>query len=165
MPPGRAPRAPEPDAAPAAVARCASWFLVSPPADEILKEKIRRARLAGPKVERIEKQLQRIDEKLLLEQAPHVEPITTHHDSGTAHEGSGETGDRAGAGDSRVAVRQVLRSNSTAVPELQRPLSTKDSTCDQGWNFGLGERRTQRFAVMNWPNGRRRAALRASKRR
>jgi ParB/RepB/Spo0J family partition protein len=54
---------------------------------------------ARQQIERIEKQLQRIDEKLLPEQAPHVEPSTTHHDSGAAHAGSTETGDRAGAGD------------------------------------------------------------------
>jgi ParB family chromosome partitioning protein len=54
---------------------------------------------AGQQIDRIEKQLQRIDEKLLTEQAPHVEPGTTHHDSGAAHAGSGETRDRAGAGD------------------------------------------------------------------
>jgi len=54
---------------------------------------------ARQQIDRIEKLLQRIDEKLLPEQAPHVEPSTTHHDSGTAHAGSGETRDRAGAGD------------------------------------------------------------------
>ena len=50
-------------------------------------------------IERIERQLQRLDEKLLPEQAPHVEPSTTHHDSGVAHAGSSETRDRAGTGD------------------------------------------------------------------
>jgi ParB/RepB/Spo0J family partition protein len=54
---------------------------------------------ARQQIERIEKQLQRIDEKLVPEQAPHVEPITTHYDSGAAHAGSDKTGDRAGAGD------------------------------------------------------------------
>jgi len=54
---------------------------------------------AHQQIERIEKQLERIDEKLLPEQAPHVEPSTTHHDSGVAHAGSSETGDRAGDGD------------------------------------------------------------------
>jgi ParB family chromosome partitioning protein len=52
---------------------------------------------ARQQIERIEKQLQRIDEKLLPEQALHVEPRTTHHDFGTAHAGSGETRDCAGA--------------------------------------------------------------------
>ena len=53
---------------------------------------------ARHQIERIEKQLQRIDEKLLPEPT-HVEPSTTDHDSGTAHPGSGETRDRAGVGD------------------------------------------------------------------
>jgi ParB family transcriptional regulator, chromosome partitioning protein len=56
-------------------------------------------RAARQQIERIEKQLQRIGEKLLLEPAPHVEPSTTHHDSGVALAGSSETGDRAGDGD------------------------------------------------------------------
>ena len=54
---------------------------------------------ARQQIERIEKQLQRIDEKLVPEQAPHVEPSTTHHDSGAAYAGSSETGDRARNGD------------------------------------------------------------------
>ena len=54
---------------------------------------------ARQQIQRIEKQLQRIDEKLLPEQAPYVEPSTTHHDSGAAHAGNSETGDRARAGD------------------------------------------------------------------
>jgi ParB/RepB/Spo0J family partition protein len=54
---------------------------------------------ARQQIERIEKQLQRIDEKLLPEQARHVEPSTTHHDSGAVHAGSEQTGDRAGVGD------------------------------------------------------------------
>jgi len=53
---------------------------------------------ARQQIERIEKQLQRLDEKLLPEQAPHVESSTTHHDSGAAQAGSGEARDRAGAG-------------------------------------------------------------------
>jgi ParB family transcriptional regulator, chromosome partitioning protein len=53
---------------------------------------------ARQQIERIEKQLQRIDEKLLPEPT-HVEPSTTDHDSGTAHAGDGETRDRASVGD------------------------------------------------------------------
>jgi len=53
---------------------------------------------ARQQIERIEKQLQRIAEKLLPEQT-HVEPSTTHHDSGTGGARSGETRDRASAGD------------------------------------------------------------------
>jgi ParB family transcriptional regulator, chromosome partitioning protein len=56
-------------------------------------------RAAGrQQIERIEKQLQRIGEKLLPEPT-HVEPGTTDNDSGTAHPGSGETRDRASVGD------------------------------------------------------------------
>lgn len=54
---------------------------------------------ARQQIERTGKQLQRLAEKLLPEQAPNVEPSTTHYDSGTAHAGSGETRDRAGAED------------------------------------------------------------------
>jgi ParB family chromosome partitioning protein len=50
-------------------------------------------------IARIAKQLQRIDEKLLPEQKPHVEPSATHHDSGTECAASEQTRDRAGAGD------------------------------------------------------------------
>jgi hypothetical protein len=35
---------------------------------------------ARQQIERIERQLQRMEEKLLPEQPPHVEPIATHHD-------------------------------------------------------------------------------------
>jgi ParB family chromosome partitioning protein len=54
---------------------------------------------ARQQIHRIEKQLQRMDERLLPEQAPHVEPSPTHHDSGAAQAGSSEARDRAGDGD------------------------------------------------------------------
>jgi len=54
---------------------------------------------ARQQIARIQKQLQRIDEKLLPEQEPHVEPSATHHDSGTECAASEQTRDRAGAGD------------------------------------------------------------------
>jgi ParB/RepB/Spo0J family partition protein len=54
---------------------------------------------ARQQIERIETQLQRMDEKLLPEQTPHVESGATNHDSGAAHAGSSETGDRPAAGD------------------------------------------------------------------
>jgi ParB family chromosome partitioning protein len=50
-------------------------------------------------IARIQKQLQRIDAKLLPEQEPHVEPSATHYDSGTECAASEQTRDRAGAGD------------------------------------------------------------------
>ena len=54
---------------------------------------------ARQQIAHIEKQLQRIEEKLQPEQAPHVEPSATHHDSGIARAASEQTRDRAGAGD------------------------------------------------------------------
>jgi ParB family chromosome partitioning protein len=61
-------------------------------------DRLQRA-AARQQIERIEKQLQRIDEKLLPEQGPHVESSPTHHDSGVAHAGSAKTRDRASDGD------------------------------------------------------------------
>jgi len=49
-------------------------------------------------IDRIENQLRRLEEKLLPEQEPHVEPSATHHDSGTEGARSKQTRDRAGAG-------------------------------------------------------------------
>jgi hypothetical protein len=54
---------------------------------------------AGQQIARIERQLERIDEKLLLEKKTHVEPRATHHDSGTERAASEQTRDCAGAGD------------------------------------------------------------------
>jgi hypothetical protein len=54
--------------------------------------------VARQQIAHIGKQLQRIDEKLLSEQAPHVEPSATHHDSGTECAASEQTRDRAGDG-------------------------------------------------------------------
>lgn len=54
---------------------------------------------ARQQIDRIGKQLRRIDEILLPEPTPHVESSPTHHDSGAAHEGSGQTRDRASDGD------------------------------------------------------------------
>jgi ParB family transcriptional regulator, chromosome partitioning protein len=53
---------------------------------------------ARRQIDRIAQQLQRIDETLLPEQEPDVEPNTTHHHSGTEHTGSGQARDRAAAG-------------------------------------------------------------------
>jgi len=58
-----------------------------------------QSRAALHQIERIQSQLRRIDEEILPEKTPHVEPSATHHDSGTKHAGSEQTGDRAGSGD------------------------------------------------------------------
>ena len=57
-----------------------------------------QCKAARHQLERIQKQLHRIDEEILPEKKPHVEPSTTHHDSGVEHAASEQTGDRAGAG-------------------------------------------------------------------
>jgi ParB family transcriptional regulator, chromosome partitioning protein len=58
-----------------------------------------QSRAARHQIERIQSQLRRIDEEILAEKRPHVEPSATHHDSGTEHARSEQTGDRAGSGD------------------------------------------------------------------
>jgi len=57
-----------------------------------------QSKAARHQIERIQNQLRRIDEAILPERKPHVEPSATHHDSGTEHAGSEQTRDRAGAG-------------------------------------------------------------------
>jgi ParB family transcriptional regulator, chromosome partitioning protein len=54
---------------------------------------------ARQQIQCIEKQLQRIDEKLLPEQETHVEPSATQHDSGAACAAREQTRDCTGAGD------------------------------------------------------------------
>jgi ParB/RepB/Spo0J family partition protein len=73
---------------------------------------------ARHQIHRIQNQLRRIDEEILPENKPHVEPSATHHDSGTEHAGSEQTRDRAGAGD--------LPRGGTQSPAIQldRPTGT-----------------------------------------
>src|SRR5664279_5340743 len=58
-----------------------------------------QSKAARHQIDRIQKQLCRIDEEIQPEKKPHVEPSTTHHDSGVEYTGNEQTGDRAGAGD------------------------------------------------------------------
>src|SRR6202011_711957 len=58
-----------------------------------------QSKAARHQIERIQGQLRRIDEEIMPEKKPHVEPSATHHDSGTEHSGSEQTRDCAGAGD------------------------------------------------------------------
>jgi ParB family chromosome partitioning protein len=69
-------------------------------------------------IEHIQKQLRRIDEKILPEKEPHVEQGATNHDSGTAREGGEQARDCAGAGDLARGGTQ-----SPAV-QLDRPAGT-----------------------------------------
>src|SRR5580698_5646942 len=58
-----------------------------------------QSKSARHQIERIQNQLRRIDEEILPEKKPHVEPSATHHDSGTEHAAREQTRDRTGAGD------------------------------------------------------------------
>jgi ParB/RepB/Spo0J family partition protein len=57
-----------------------------------------QAKAARYQIERIQKQLHRIDEEIQPERRPHVEPSATHRDSGTECATGEQTRDRAGAG-------------------------------------------------------------------
>ncbi len=58
-----------------------------------------QSKAARHQIDRIQKQLHRIDEEVLTEKKPHVESSATHHDSGTECAAREQTGDRAGDGD------------------------------------------------------------------
>jgi ParB/RepB/Spo0J family partition protein len=76
-----------------------------------------QSKAARHQIERIQSQLRRIDEEIQPEKKPHVEPSTTHHDSGTEHAGGEQTRDRAGAGD--------LARGGTQSPAIQLDGSTR----------------------------------------
>src|SRR5450631_4096226 len=80
-----------------------------------------QSKAARHQIDRIQKQLHHIDEEVLMEKKPHVEPSATHHDSGTEREASEQTGDRAGDGDLARGGAQ-----SSAL-ELQRGAGTTPS--------------------------------------
>ena len=61
---------------------------------------------ARRQIERVHHQLSGWAERIPQEEAPYVEPIPTHHDSGTAHAGSEQTRDRTVVA---LALRQLLR--------------------------------------------------------
>src|SRR3954452_7031554 len=77
-----------------------------------------QSKAARHQIDRIQKQLHRIDEEILPEKKAHVEPSATDHDSGTEHAGSEQTRDRAGAGDFPRGSAQ-----GTAL-QLDRPAGT-----------------------------------------
>lgn len=80
----------------AAIANRAHRRLAGAAATELDHQQSKAAR---HQIDRIQKQLHRIDEEIPPEKEPHVEPSTTHHDSGAEREGSEQARDRAGAGD------------------------------------------------------------------
>jgi ParB family chromosome partitioning protein len=59
----------------------------------------RQREAARYQIDRIQKQLRHIDERIQPEKESHVEPRATHHDSGAEQAEREQTGDRAGAGD------------------------------------------------------------------
>jgi ParB family transcriptional regulator, chromosome partitioning protein len=82
-------------------------------------------------IERIRKQLRRIDEELPSEKESHVEPSTAHHDSGTERATSEQTRDRAGAGDlsrsrAQSPALELHRSAGVAAPQESRALPATD---------------------------------------
>jgi len=58
----------------------------------------RQREAARRQIERVQNQLSRMDGRIQQEEAPHVEPSATHHDSGTERPGSEPTRDRADVG-------------------------------------------------------------------
>jgi ParB family transcriptional regulator, chromosome partitioning protein len=100
--------------------------------DKVAEVVERQRAEARQQIEWIGKQLQRMEKKLLLEQAPHVESSATHCDSGAAQPGNGETRDRADVGDfprggaQSPALELHRRAGVTASGE-SRALSPTDS--------------------------------------
>jgi ParB family transcriptional regulator, chromosome partitioning protein len=92
----------------------------------------KQSEAARHQIDGIHKQLERIDEKLQLEQEPHVEPGATHHDSGTERAASEQTRDCAGAGDlprgrTQSTTRELHHSAGVAASGESRTLPATDS--------------------------------------
>jgi ParB/RepB/Spo0J family partition protein len=90
-----------------------------------------QAKAACYQIDRIQKQLHRIDEEIQPEKKPHVEPGATHHDTGVEHAGSGQTGDRAGDGNlarggTQSSAIQLDRAAGTAPNREGRALPATD---------------------------------------
>ncbi len=90
-----------------------------------------QSKAARHQIERIQKQLHRIDEEIQPERKPHVEPSATHHDSGTECAAREQTGDRAGDGDlarggAQSPARELHYSAGTAPDREGRTLSATD---------------------------------------
>jgi ParB family chromosome partitioning protein len=89
-----------------------------------------QCKAARQQIDRIQNQLRRIDEEILPEKNPHVEPSATHHDSGIEHAASKQTRDRAGAGDlprggtQSPALQLSHRAGTEPSPESRTPPAT-----------------------------------------
>jgi ParB/RepB/Spo0J family partition protein len=90
-----------------------------------------QSKAARHQIDRIQCQLRRIDEEILPEKKPHVEPSATHHDSGTECTASWQTGDRAGAGNlarggAQSPALELHHSAGVAAPGESRTLPSTD---------------------------------------
>jgi len=88
-------------------------------------------RAARQQIDRIESQLRRLEEKLVPEQEPHVEPSATHHDSGTEPAGNGQARDRAGdenlpRGGAQSPRLELHRVTGAAAPGESRTIPATD---------------------------------------
>ncbi len=85
---------------------------------------------ARRQIEQARYQLQRLAERIDKEQTEHVEPSATDHNSGAEHPGSGQTGNRAGAGHlprsgaESTAVQRRAGSGDTPAGESRTPPAT-----------------------------------------
>jgi ParB/RepB/Spo0J family partition protein len=90
-----------------------------------------QSKTARYQIERIQKQLSRIDEDIQREKKPHVEPSATDHHSRTEHAGGEQTRDRAGGGDfprggAQSSARELQRGAGTAPGRESRTSSATD---------------------------------------
>jgi ParB family chromosome partitioning protein len=83
-----------------------------------------QSKAARYQIEHIQKQLHRIGETIPPEKELHVDASATHHDSGTEHARSEQTGDRAGVGD--------LSRGGTQGPPLELHCGTGTATGREG---------------------------------
>jgi ParB family transcriptional regulator, chromosome partitioning protein len=111
-----------------AIVNRAQRRLASAAATELDEQQSKAARR---QLDRIQSQLRRIHEEIQPEKKPHVEPSTTHHDSGTECAASEQTRDCAGAGDlprggTQSPAIQLDRAAGTAPNREGRALPATD---------------------------------------
>jgi ParB/RepB/Spo0J family partition protein len=112
----------------AAIANRAHRRLAGAAATELDHQQLKAAR---HQIDRIQHQLRRIDETILPEKKPHVEPSATHDDSGAEREGSEQARDRAGVGNlprggAQSPALELHHSAGTAAPGESRASPATD---------------------------------------
>ncbi len=105
----------------AAIVNRAQRRLTGAAATEVDTQQSKAARF---QIQHIQKQLDRIGESIPPEKEHHVDPSATHHDSGTEHARSGQTGDRTSIGD--------LAGGGAQGPPLELHHSTGTATSREG---------------------------------